>query len=411
MTVAFVLPPAHGHVNPTLPVMRELVSRGERVVCYDTDEFRPQIERTGATFRAYPVTDVSPAVLARLLQGGRLIDVTLLILRGTRGLVPFMIDSLAGDRPDLVVFDSVALWGKMAASRLRIPAAASITHFVMDHRQLALRDLVPLVWQVLPSLPALLVARRRLARDYPDAMPAGHPIFPLRDRLNILFTTPELQPVTPIIDSTFRFVGPSIDARTRADVPALDPPPATGPLVYIALGTIQTAQPAFYRACFEAFDRFPATFVLSIGTQTVAADLGAVPRNFVVRPVVPQLEVLERADAFISHGGLNSVHEALYFGVPLVVLPHHLEQLLNARAVAQQGAGVVLEERLRGRAVTPGVLRAALETVLSNAGYRQAAARVQQSLRASGGYGQAAGELQAYAAAATPTSASDRPAR
>jgi MGT family glycosyltransferase len=396
MTIAFVLPPAHGHVNPTLPVMRELVSRGERVVCYNTEEFRPQIERAGAAFRPYPANEFSAAMLARLLQGGNLINVTLLIFRGTRKLVPFMIDSLSNDRPDLVVFDSVALWGSIAAAHLDVPAASSITHFVMDHRQLALPDLLRLLWQAIPKVPALLAARRRLAREYPGAMPKGHPIFPLRGRLNILFTTRDLQPATPIIDSSFRFVGPSIDPRTRADVPRLELPVTNLPLVYIALGTIQTAQPAFYRACFEAFDGFPGVFVLSIGTQTAAETLGPIPRNFVVRPVVPQLEVLERADAFISHGGLNSVHEALYYGVPLVVLPHHLEQLLNASAVASRGAAIVLRERLRGRLVTAGALRTALGELLSNPAYRERARSIQRSMLAAGGYLQAATELQAY---------------
>src|SRR4051812_26907794 len=43
--------PGHGHVNPTLPVVRELVVRGEQVVYYLTDEFEPQIHRAGAVFR------------------------------------------------------------------------------------------------------------------------------------------------------------------------------------------------------------------------------------------------------------------------------------------------------------------------------------------------------------------------
>jgi UDP:flavonoid glycosyltransferase YjiC (YdhE family) len=51
-TIVYVTPPAHGHVNPTLPVMRELVQRGEQVIAYNTEEFRLQLEQTGAVFRA-----------------------------------------------------------------------------------------------------------------------------------------------------------------------------------------------------------------------------------------------------------------------------------------------------------------------------------------------------------------------
>ncbi|HET9223404.1 MAG TPA: hypothetical protein VFO07_12915, partial [Roseiflexaceae bacterium] len=68
--IIYLTPPAHGHINPTLPVMRELVQRGDELICYNTAEFRPQIEQTGAIFRAYPATDMTAAEISRLLQHG-----------------------------------------------------------------------------------------------------------------------------------------------------------------------------------------------------------------------------------------------------------------------------------------------------------------------------------------------------
>ena len=59
----FVTPPAHGHLNPVLPVMQELVQRGEQVLCLNNEEFRPQIEATGAHFRAYPPTILTAAAI------------------------------------------------------------------------------------------------------------------------------------------------------------------------------------------------------------------------------------------------------------------------------------------------------------------------------------------------------------
>lgn len=393
--IIYLAPPAYGHVNPILPVLQELVQRGEQMACYNTEEFRSQIERTGATFRAYPATDLSSAEISRVLQDGNLASATGLILRSTEQLLPFVLDELAREKPDLVIFDSIAVWGKMATTQLRLRGAASISHLVMDEKHMTRRDLLRMLRQYLPKVPGILLVRRRLVRRFGKAYPFARPLFPMRDRLNIVFTTQDLQPPTPIIDDTFRFVGPSINPQTRSEDFPFDAL-RQGPVVYISLGTVHSAQPEFFRACFKAFADFRAQFILSAGRQTDIDLLGPIPENFVVRQSVPQLKVLQRTDVFITHGGINSVHEGLYYGVPLVLVPHQFEQLLNARCVAARGAGLVMEARLQGRPITPALLRQALETMLSEPDYPMAARALQQSMRTSGGYKEAADHIQAH---------------
>ena len=83
---------------------------------------------------------------------------------------------------------------------------------------------------------------------------------------------------------------------------------------------------------------------------------------------------------------MNSIHEALYYGVPLLLIPQQAEQLLNARCIAVQGAGLVIANAYLGVQVTAAQLRPALEKLAGEPGYRQAAVRLQQDLRATGGY-------------------------
>lgn len=109
--------------------------------------------------------------------------------------------------------------------------------------------------------------------------------------------------------------------------------------------------------------------------------------------------MLQQAAVFITHGGINSMHEGLYYGVPLILIPQQFEQLLNARCAAAHGAGLILEDQLRGRPITAESLRGALDRVLGDPGFRAAAGRVQGMLRATGGYSAAADEIQAYIAA------------
>jgi MGT family glycosyltransferase len=393
--IVYLTPPAHGHVNPALPVMRELTQRGEQTIGYNTEEFREQIKRTGAAFRAYPTIDLTSTEISRTLQNGNLANATELILRSTEQLMPFMLDELAREKPDLVIFDSIALWGKMAATQLRLPAAASIGHLVMDERHMTPRDMLRMLRQHLPIVPGILRTRRRLIQHYGKAYPLARPLFPMRDRLNIVFTTRDLQPATPIIDETFRFVGPSINPQTRSEDFPFE---SLGQelVVYISLGTVHSTQPEFFRTCFEAFADFRAQFILAVGRQTDLNRLGPIPANFIVRPSVPQLEVLQRAEVFITHGGINSVHEGLYYGVPLILIPQQFEQLLNARCVAARGAGLILDARLRGKPITTTQLRQALQVALSEPRYRAAAGELQRSMQGAGGYQEAANQIQAY---------------
>lgn len=91
-------------------------------------------------------------------------------------------------------------------------------------------------------------------------------------------------------------------------------------------------------------------------------ELGVIPANFHIYPSVPQLEVLKAADVFITHGGLNSVTESLYYGVPMVVIPFVTDQPTNAAQIKSLGLGT----RLEYKKLTSEVLRKTTISLLSN---------------------------------------------
>ena len=117
-----------------------------------------------------------------------------------------------------------------------------------------------------------------------------------------------------------------------------------------------------------------------------------IPDNFLVRPHVPQLEVLEHTSVFVTHGGMNSVMEAIYYGVPMVVVPQQPEQAMTAARVAELGLGVALE----ARQVSADALRDAVTTVSGDPGYRSRVAHMQQSARDAGGFLRAADAIQQF---------------
>jgi hypothetical protein len=222
--------------------MQELVQRGEQVICYNAQEFQSPVERSGAIFRAYSSTDFSSSELARVLQDGNLANATRLILCSTEQLLPFVLDELRREKPDLVVFDSIALWGKMAAARLGLRAAASISHLVMDEKHMGPLDLLK------------MLAKYQGARDSKAPLPDpalweglsdGERSF-LCDRLNIVFTTRDLQPDTPILDETSLCW--SIHQSANATKISLLTLEGFACCLYL-FGHRYSAQPDFYQAC------------------------------------------------------------------------------------------------------------------------------------------------------------------
>jgi MGT family glycosyltransferase len=107
---------------------------------------------------------------------------------------------------------------------------------------------------------------------------------------------------------------------------------------------------------------------------------------------VPQLAVLRRASLFVTHGGMNSANEALYFGVPLIVYPQVHDQLIVARRVDELRAG----KALHGPVTSDGLRRAADE-ILADSRYRERATAIGATLRRAGGAPRAADELERFA--------------
>jgi len=209
--------------------------------------------------------------------------------------------------------------------------------------------------------------------------------------LNIVYTSRYFQPCAETFDDRFQFVGPSFaQRRETTDFPWEQVRhPA---LVYVSLGTLFNTDAAFYRHCFEAFQGEDFQVILSLGSNVARESLGPAPTNFIVQTHVPQLDVLGRTAAFVTHGGMNSVSESLYHGVPMVVVPQMSEQAMVGRRVEQLGAGLYLAKE----EVTAEKLRESVQQLLANSQFRQQAALVRESFQTAGGVARAANAILSF---------------
>lgn len=176
--------------------------------------------------------------------------------------------------------------------------------------------------------------------------------------LNFVYTLREYQPyVEDFSEEYFKFLGPSVYTRKAEPIDFVK---GNRPVIYISLGTIIKGDIAFFQKCIEAFRGENVDVIISVGQKFKTKKLKNVPDNIHIYSTVPQVDVLDFADVFVTHGGMNSVSESLVKGTPMVVIPFVSDQPVNAGQIEALGLG----KRLEYKQVTSASLKQIVFSVL-----------------------------------------------
>lgn len=383
--IVFFCIPAQGHTNPTLGVVRELTARGHEVLYYSYRMLQEKIEAAGAVFVACDDFDAELRLTPREGAGigSDLALSTRVLVDTTLALDEMVCAEMERLRPDCIVADSMAVWGKAIAMKLGIPFVCSTTTFAFN------RYSAKIMKKSIKDLVSMAFSMREVNRQIRRLQDRGYPVKSILDLIasddrvdTIVYTSPQFQPCAETFPEKYAFVGPSIRPAAEKVEKTRDR------LVYISMGTVNNNMLPLYRSCLAALKDMPWQVILSVGQQADIAGLGALPEGTAFYPSVDQIAVLEQADVFVSHCGMNSVSESLYFGVPLVMLPMTAEQRGVAARVEQLGAG------LRLNRTAPKAIREAVRRVLENPAYGEHAARIAEGFRACPGAEGAADKIE-----------------
>lgn len=384
--------PYHGHVNPTLRLVRALVQGGDEVTYYSSSTFQERIEATGAKFRTYR----SPQAFEASRSTTHIIYLGSLVAQSTKAVLPEVLTDVAAERPEILMFDMSAPWGAVASRRFEIPAVASFPHLPFVWRTVFddARVLRKVSSSLLPGhghWRDLLRTMLAVGREHNLRSPQEFNVLSSSAELNLVFSSRYFQPYADTFDDAYHYIGPDIETERREEPFEIAKQPGQK-LLYIAVGTVYQASQRFFQDCFQAFNDPRYRVVLSVGRAVDPHSLGEIPPNFSVAQYVPQLAVLQQADLFITHGGMNSINEAVLYGVPMVVIPNTIEQTTNALRVEQLHAGLYLDHQ----ELTVEKLRAAVLQVLTDREIPSGLRRIRESFAASGGVDRAVAALQAF---------------
>lgn len=388
--VLFINAGSEGHINPTIGVVRELISRGEEVVYFSIEAFRERIEETGAIVRTFD----DQQFIKAFISGGRdyLLERVNGLLLTADIVIPSVLEQIKGEHFDYIIHDSMFGCGRLLAQILNLPPINSCTSFAQTKEsfdqlmeQFYMEAPAEIVKAVDDRFQSLTV---KIKEQYGVEIHSPYEVFCNPAPLTIVYTTREFQPHGEAFDQTYKFVGPSISSRLTPDHCDLSVIQGKE-VIYISMGTVFNQAIDFYKLCFEAFGNTDYMIVMSIGNKVQVYDLGDIPQNFIVNNYVPQMDVLQYTKIFITHGGMNSAHEGLYYGVPLIVIPQSADQPIIAEQVVNIGAGI----QLQMQGLTATELREAVERVLTLPSFKKAVATVKDAFRTSGGSHQAVNEI------------------
>ena len=365
--IVFFCIPAHGHTNPTLNVVRELISRGYQVWYYSYEMLREKIEATGATFVSCDDYDMeqklSPKDAARI--GKDLAFSTQILVDTTLALDGKVCADMELLKPDCIVADSMAVWGKAVAMKLGIPFVSSTTTFAFNQYS------AKIMKQSVGQLFGMLFSMPKITKNIKRLQDSGYPVKNILDIIQnddnthtIVYTSPEFQPCSETFSEKYAFVGPSIRPVSEEIAKTKEK------LIYISMGTVNNNMMPLYKRFINALVDTEYQVIISAGNLVSMDDFGTLPENVSVYAHVDQIAVLKEADVFVTHCGMNSVSEGLYFGVPLIMLPQTSEQGGVAERVWQLGAGMKLKK------TDIMSIRSAVETILFDATYRENAEKI-----------------------------------
>jgi len=345
--IVFFNIPTYGHLNPSLPIVRDLVQAGHKVDYYSYPAALESIELYEGNFKALPDRCNKLETALKSTPPPSFPEMNCILLETTISVMQTLIKDLTSNLPDVIISDTFCPWGYILAKHLGIRSVVLHATFAFHPSfippfatiLLAIFDKNSKAINIFRSVRHFKKLSNQVNSIYGTKIQSIWDLTFAKGNLHLIFISKQFQYRAERFDSDHYFIGstlPSLESHSdKADVKI--------PVIYISLGTVFNNQIDFFKNCILAFNSKHYKVIMSIGRHIKVAELEPIPDNFIVKTSVNQLAVLSQASVFITHGGMNSVSEAIINQVPMLLFPQTPEQSLISSRVKHFNGGLILK--------------------------------------------------------------------
>ena len=342
----------HGHFTGSVQVVRELSSLGHNITCFVLDEFEERMKDTGVKVVSYTVDRNK---MKKLLPPGcpPFYEITYLFAWSFDAVISLLLKDET--KYDYYIFDSF-----------------------FDVQEMNKLFKIPFDKYVLICAPPI-----NTDEDYMDISKyrkIGYKSvnekynLNLHEFLEIHYTPNKIKKLilnskllhykSEKCDDTSYFIGPNIEKR-KFDENFKFTKDKSKKLIYVSCGTVFNNDINYYRACIEAFkDSDEYQIIITVGQYLDLKIFTDIPKNISIFNYVPQSQIFPDVYIFISNGGLNSVFESIFCGIPVIVIPQQYEQFDTGRRIEQLEAGIFIDKRKTE--ITADVFKDAVKDITVN---------------------------------------------
>lgn len=347
ITIGIISPPTLGHVNPFLILGRQLIKKGYRVVFFQLEEIKDHILNAGLEY--HQIGKLIPKNVMQNMQKelGQLSGLDAMQYWKNRQVALFKVwftelpRAIEKEAVNMLLIDQSDGVGGTIAEAKNIPYVTIAMGLNLDWE----KNIPPFFLSRDYDLSDFTVHYNKRAMDefIKDFKPLFDVINEKRKEYELELYNPykNMYPVSPYAQiaqmpsfldyprvekpSIFSSVGPFIDDSPQ-EIPFPFEKMNGKPLVYISLGTILNFRADIFNLVGGSFDDVDVQLVISLGNKEVDIDINSLPKDTIIVNYAPQRKILAHAKLCISHGGLNTVMDALASGVPLIIIPISFDQ-------------------------------------------------------------------------------------
>jgi MGT family glycosyltransferase len=370
--------PATGHINPLISIVERLVfTYNCKIIWYATNKFKDLIEKCGAEFKQLKGINDN-GIIVELPVNERAIpfpfDQIVSLFTNNKEM---LLDDINNLEPNLIIADggaSYSQWtldiikkqNKIRPLLIKFDSSFALQSGIYpndNEKQImfnvSLKQKIFFAFKLIKSI--LLTGLLSVKHGFKFTLPGLDSMNADEDSIKLVSIFPQLQPRYEQLSKNIIFIGCTVNDKLReqADDDSLNkildkfsplnpiyPRNETEKLIYVSLGTMINnldLQLKILKGITNLSSDF--SIIMSVGENySQLKEKIEINKNILLVSRAPQIEILKRASLFITHCGMNSINESIYYGVPMICIPISADQpLISHRICNELGFGIYVD--------------------------------------------------------------------